>query len=60
MDLFNFEAIYQGRTPMGATSRWDIGAAQHAIAALAASGRIEGPVLDAGCGTGEHAIMLAE
>jgi 2-polyprenyl-3-methyl-5-hydroxy-6-metoxy-1,4-benzoquinol methylase len=27
---------------------------------LADAGEIESPVLDSGCGTGEHALMLAE
>jgi SAM-dependent methyltransferase len=36
---------------------WDIGRPQPAFLALAHSGVIRGRVLDAGCGTGEHAIM---
>jgi SAM-dependent methyltransferase len=38
---------------------WDIGAPQPAFVRLADAGRIAGPVLDVGCGTGEHALMLA-
>ena len=38
---------------------WDIGRPQPAFAALAAAGTIRGRVLDAGCGTGEHALMCA-
>ncbi len=38
---------------------WDIGRPQPAIARLASEGRFAGPVLDAGCGTGEHALLLA-
>jgi SAM-dependent methyltransferase len=38
---------------------WDIGRPQPALAALAAQGRLAGEVLDAGCGTGEHALLLA-
>src|SRR3954465_12820286 len=39
---------------------WDIGRPQPVFVALADSGRIKGRVLDAGCGTGEHALMVAE
>lgn len=38
---------------------WDIGRPQSAIRRLADAGAIEGPVLDSGCGTGEHALLLA-
>ncbi len=38
---------------------WDIGQPQPAIARLASKGVFAGPVLDAGCGTGEHALLLA-
>jgi SAM-dependent methyltransferase len=38
---------------------WDIGRAQPAFVALADAGEIRSPVLDAGCGTGENALMLA-
>lgn len=40
---------------------WDIGRPQRAFAALVDQGRLNGPVvLDAGCGTGENALLLAE
>jgi len=39
---------------------WDIGRPQPVFVALADSGRIKGRVLDAGCGTGEHVLMVAE
>jgi SAM-dependent methyltransferase len=39
---------------------WDIGRPQPAVVALAEQGQIVEPVLDAGCGTGENALMLAE
>ena len=39
---------------------WDIERPQPAFAALAESGAIEGCVLDAGCGTGAHALWAAE
>lgn len=38
---------------------WDIGRPQPAIVRLAGEGRIQGPVLDAGCGTGENALHVA-
>lgn len=39
---------------------WDIGRPQSAFVRLADAGEIRSPVLDSGCGTGEHALMLAE
>lgn len=48
-----FEPAYAGTPP------WDIGRPQPALLALADAGRIRGRVLDAGCGTGEHALMAA-
>ena len=38
---------------------WDTGEPQPAVVRLAAEGRFEGPVLDAGCGTGENALYIA-
>ncbi len=38
---------------------WDIGHPQPALRELATAGAIRGWVLDAGCGTGEHALMAA-
>lgn len=38
---------------------WDIGRPQPVFLALAEAGALRGRVLDAGCGTGEHAIMAA-
>jgi SAM-dependent methyltransferase len=38
---------------------WDIGRPQPALQAVADAGGITGRVLDAGCGTGEHALMAA-
>jgi SAM-dependent methyltransferase len=38
---------------------WDIGGPQPAIVRLAAGGAFTGPVLDAGCGTGENALHIA-
>lgn len=48
-----FEDAYQTRT-----APWVIGAPQPAIVELERSGRIRGKVLDVGCGTGEHTILL--
>lgn len=38
---------------------WDVGGPQPAIVRLASEGAFVGAVLDAGCGTGEHALLLA-
>jgi SAM-dependent methyltransferase len=38
---------------------WDVGRPQPAIVRLASDGRLTGPVLDAGCGTGENALHVA-
>lgn len=38
---------------------WDIGRPQRAVARLADEGAFVGPVLDAGCGTGENALRIA-
>lgn len=48
-----FEASYEGTPP------WEIGRPQRAFAALAEAGRLDGPLLDVGCGTGEHVLMAA-
>jgi SAM-dependent methyltransferase len=44
----------------GGTPTWDVGRPQGALVRLARSGLIVGSVLDAGCGTGENALHLAE
>jgi len=50
-----WDAVYaDGSAP------WDIGRPQTAFVRLADDGEVASPVLDAGCGTGEHALMLAE
>lgn len=41
------------------TPAWDIGRPQPALLALARAGAVRGRVLDAACGTGEHALMAA-
>jgi SAM-dependent methyltransferase len=50
-DRATFEDFYAGKPP------WDIGKPQGPLAAVA--DRVTGPVLDAGCGTGEHAQFFA-
>jgi cyclopropane fatty-acyl-phospholipid synthase-like methyltransferase len=50
-DRATFEDFYGGKAP------WDIGKPQGTFAAVAA--RVTGRVLDAGCGTGEHALFFA-
>ena len=49
----DFDSFYAGTAP------WDIGHPQPAFLRLAESGQLTGRVLDAGCGTGEHALMCA-
>jgi SAM-dependent methyltransferase len=51
VDHGTFEDFYAGPAP------WDIGRPQPAVAAIA--DRVTGPVLDAGCGTGDHALFFA-
>ncbi|MEO8273505.1 MAG: class I SAM-dependent methyltransferase, partial [Chloroflexota bacterium] len=38
---------------------WDIGRPQPAIARVAAAGELIEPILDVGCGSGEHALLAA-
>ncbi len=51
----DWDSIYGGdeRPP------WDIGRPQLAFVRLAESGAFAGDLLDAGCGTGEHALLAA-
>jgi cyclopropane fatty-acyl-phospholipid synthase-like methyltransferase len=51
VDRATFEEFYDGKAP------WDIGRPQKAFIAIAE--QVTAPVLDAGCGTGEHALFLA-
>ncbi|MBO0730360.1 MAG: methyltransferase domain-containing protein [Acidimicrobiaceae bacterium] len=49
----DFDESYIGTPP------WDIGRPQPVFVALLDEGAIRGRVLDAGCGTGEHTLMVA-
>ena len=49
-----FDAHYRSGTPP-----WEIGRPQQAFVALAEAGGLGVRVLDAGCGTGEHALLAA-
>ena len=51
VDPATFADFYAGEAP------WEIGRPQGPFAA--AADRVRGPVLDAGCGTGEHALFFA-
>jgi hypothetical protein len=50
-DRTTFESIYAGKAP------WDIGKPQRPF--VAAADRVNSPVLDAGCGTGDSALFFA-
>lgn len=49
-----FDSAYRD-TPI-----WDIGQPRKPFVELAQQGMVAGPVLDIGCGTGEHALFFAE
>lgn len=51
----SWDASYQGHD----AAPWDIGRPQDAFVRVAAEGGFTGDVLDAGCGTGEHALLAA-
>jgi cyclopropane fatty-acyl-phospholipid synthase-like methyltransferase len=51
IDRPTFEEFDDGKAP------WDLGNPQSTI--VAAADRVTSPVLDAGCGTGEHALFFA-
>jgi SAM-dependent methyltransferase len=53
MSTEHFFEAYRGTPP------WDIGRHQPAFERALREGDIRGPVLDAGCGTGENALYLA-
>ncbi len=49
-----FDMAYQGKPP------WDIGRPQKEFVEMVRRGEMTGPVLDIGCGTGEHALFFAK
>jgi SAM-dependent methyltransferase len=51
----DWDASYRENRP----APWDIGRPQAAFVRVAAAPGFAGPVLDAGCGTGEHALLAA-
>jgi len=51
----DWDSAYQPDSP----PPWDIGRPQPAFARLADAGLLSGRLLDAGCGTGEHALLAA-
>jgi cyclopropane fatty-acyl-phospholipid synthase-like methyltransferase len=53
--ISRFDDFYKNQPPP-----WVIGGPQPAIVELERTGRISGRVLDVGCGTGEHTILLAK
>ncbi|WP_164992379.1 class I SAM-dependent methyltransferase [Streptomyces sp. L2] len=59
----DYETLYNGGTLDGLDVKgapWEIGRPQNFLIALYKAGRINAPVLDAGCGSGVHAAYLAE
>lgn len=51
---FDWDAFY-----VDESAPWNLGRPQPALVEVADSGEIRSPALDSGCGTGEHALMLA-
>ena len=51
LDQTTFESLYAGPAP------WEIGRPQRPFVAV--TDRVQGPVLDAGCGSGEIALLLS-
>ena len=49
-----FDTAYEG------TPSWETGGPQEAVLRLVAAAALHGAVLDVGCGTGSHAVLLAE
>jgi SAM-dependent methyltransferase len=59
-ELFDWDSIYRGDAPgFGGPPPWNIGEPQPELAALIDAGKINGTVLDAGCGHAELALALA-
>ncbi|MFD7291897.1 class I SAM-dependent methyltransferase [Streptomyces sp. NPDC059897] len=57
--LYAGRASFDGAAPGEVLIPWDIGEPQPAVADLVRAGGFSGKVLDAGCGLGENAILLA-
>lgn len=61
----DFDAFYRGEPPMAGSQLtfervpWDIGEAQPEIVRLVEQGEVRDEVLDAGCGLGDNALLLA-
>lgn len=55
-DSTRFLTAYSGETP----PPWDIGRPQPAFESLIRAGTLDGRIIDVGCGTGEHTLLLAE
>ena len=55
IQVMSFDSMYKSGTPP-----WDINKPQQAFVDLFNGGKIKGPVLDIGCGTGENALFLAD
>ena len=53
--MSRFHSAYEEGTPP-----WDIGRPQPRFVALRDAGIVQSPIIDVGCGTGEHAILFAE
>jgi len=51
----SWDSVYEA----GSSPPWDIGRPQPAFVRLADAGLLSGRVLDAGCGSGEHALLAA-
>lgn len=64
LESFDFEALYRGSSQgMGVAFEvppWDIGKAQPEVVRLVENGDLQDEILDAGCGLGDNAILLAQ
>jgi SAM-dependent methyltransferase len=58
-EIPDWDEVYQGQGPFEGEPPWNIGEPQPELAELIKAGRIEGDVLDAGCGHAELALQLA-